>query len=173
MEQIVLVSRSKTSSHLVGQSNTTKIVCISCNKLKCLSFFEIEKNGSRRNECRSCRLSGGRKRISKTPYAYINNLYSQLAYRRAKTHKFTISREDLHKIYDKQKGVCAYSGLPMTYIKDGAGYHLTNISIDRINNNRGYTKKNVCLVCLAVNMMKYTMDLDELIDWCKLISSNN
>ena len=173
MEQIALVSKSKISSLTTGQSNTTKIVCMTCDKMQDISCYELEKNGSRRNECRSCRLSGGRKRISKSPYAYISNLYSQLAYRRAKTHEFTITREDLYALYDKQEGLCRYSGLPMTFIKDGTGYHLTNISIDRIDNSIGYTEENVCLVCLAVNMMKYTLDLNELVDWCKLIASNN
>ena len=174
MEQIALVSKSKISSPTTGQSKPTKRICNSCNKQQDISNFEIEKhNGSRRNVCRSCRLSGGRKRISKSPYAYISNLYSQLAYRRAKTHEFTITREDLYALYDKQEGICKYSGLPMTFIKDGTGYHLTNISIDRIDNSLGYTEENVCLVCLAVNMMKYTLDLNELVDWCKLIASNN
>ena len=79
----------------------------------------------------------------------------------------------MYALYDKQEGLCRYSGLPMTFIKDGTGYHLTNISIDRIDNSIGYTEDNVCLVCLAVNMMKYTLDLNELVDWCKLIASNN
>lgn len=168
-----MVSKSKTNSPTTGQNNTNKKVCITCKESRAIDLFEIERSGSSRNECRSCRLSGERKRISKTPYTYINHLYSQLTYKRSKTHVFTISREDLHDIYDKQNGKCAYSDLPMTYIKDGTGYHLTNISIDRINNKLGYVEGNVCLVCLAINMMKYTMDLDELIDWCKLISKNN
>lgn len=173
MERKALGSKSKTSSHTTGQNSSNKKVCTNCKKSKTLKSYEVESNGSVRNECRLCRLSGDRKRIGKTPYTYINNLYSHLSYRRAKTHEFTITREDLHAIYDKQGGNCAYSGLPMTYIKDGSGTHLTNISIDRINNTKGYIQDNICLVCLAVNMMKYTMDLDELIDWCKLISNNN
>jgi len=61
----------------------------------------------------------------------------------------------------------------MTHVKDGSGYHLQNISIDRIDNTKGYEEGNIALVCLAVNMMKYTLELEELIDWCKNISKNN
>jgi len=61
----------------------------------------------------------------------------------------------------------------MTFIKDGTGYHHTNISIDRIDNDQGYTKENVCLVCLAINMMKYTLDLNELVEWSILIADNH
>jgi len=61
----------------------------------------------------------------------------------------------------------------MTHIKDGTGHHNTNISIDRYDNNKGYVSGNIRLVCLAVNMMKYTMDLDEFVQWCKFIAENN
>ena len=61
----------------------------------------------------------------------------------------------------------------MTHIKDGTGYHLGNVSIDLIDNTKGYVKGNIALVCLAINMMKYTLELKELIEWCKLIATNN
>tara|TARA_R100000773_G_C4212728_1_gene111862 strand:+ start:802 stop:990 length:189 start_codon:yes stop_codon:yes gene_type:complete len=60
----------------------------------------------------------------------------------------------------------------MTYIKDGTGKHLTNISIDRIENKVGYHEGNIALVCLSCNMMKYNLELNDLIDWCKLIADN-
>tara|TARA_X000000950_G_scaffold197326_2_gene237605 strand:- start:14371 stop:14862 length:492 start_codon:yes stop_codon:yes gene_type:complete len=159
---------------LTGQSKDKK-KCLSCGKVKPIERFELDRrvNGYRLNHCRPCRQAGKRKKISETPYAYTNNLYSHLRSRRKKTHEFTLEREDLHTMYDQQKGLCAYSGMIMTYIKDGSGYHLTNISIDRINNDKGYTIDNVCLVCLAINMMKYTLDLNDLLDWCKIITENN
>ena len=174
MEQKALVSKSRISSPLTGQSKAKK-KCQKCGKIKPIDRFEIDRrvNGYRLNNCRKCRSAGRREKIGETPYAYTNNLYSQLAHRRKKTHEFSLTKEDLHKKYDNQKGLCAYSGMIMTHIKDGSGYHLTNISIDRIDNEKGYTKENVCLVCLAINMMKYTLDLDDLIDWCKLVAENN
>jgi hypothetical protein len=59
----------------------------------------------------------------------------------------------------------------MTFIKDGSGRHDTNISIDRIDNAGGYTEDNLQLVCSAVNMMKYTMDMEDLVSWCELIAT--
>jgi|TARA_Y100000114_G_C11585318_1_gene243085 hypothetical protein len=159
---------------LTGQ-NKTKKKCLTCGKVKPIDRFELDRrvNGYRLNHCRPCRQSGKRKKISESPYAYTNNLYSQLRSRRKKTHEFTLEKEDLHDMYDQQEGLCAYSGMIMTYIKDGTGYHHTNISIDRIDNDLGYTKENVCLVCLAINMMKYTLDLNELIEWSILIADNH
>ena len=161
--------KSKTQHHTTGHKTR---VCTICSTELDISRFEISK-GYRARQCRSCRQSRKRENISKTPHTYLSHLYGQLAHRRKKTHDFDIVRKDLHKLYDEQKGICQYSGVKMTYIKDGTGYHLSNISIDRIDNTKGYVKGNIALVCLAVNMMKYTLELDELIDWCKKISKAN
>ena len=165
----VSISKSKTQHHTTGHKTRT---CKTCLINKHIDDYEVAK-GYKRRECRTCHSSGKRKKISSSPYLYINNLYGQLAYRRKKTHKFNIKREYLHGLYDKQKGICKYSGVVMTHVKDGSGYHLQNISIDRIDNTKGYEEGNIALVCLAVNMMKYTLELEELIDWCKNISKNN
>jgi len=111
--------------------------------------------------------------MTKDPYAYLSNLYSHISYKRKQTHHFTLTRDELEAIYKKQKGICKYTGTKMTHIKDGTGYHLANISIDRIDNEKGYHADNIALVCLACNMMKYTMELKDLVKWCKLIAKHN
>lgn len=163
-------SSLKTSSPSIGPNLEAKS-CNKCGKEQTLDRFEKSK-GYTSNVCRSCRDSGRRKKMSESPYSYISNLYNQLSNKRKKTHGFTITKEDLYRVYDKQKGLCRYSGLPMTYIKDGTGKHLTNISIDRIENKVGYHEGNIALVCLSCNMMKYNLELNDLIDWCKLIADN-
>ena len=162
-------SRSKTPSHSTGPNSRT---CNTCGISKDINRFELSK-GYRLRQCRRCRSAGKRKRMNDCPYSYINNLYHGLAYRRKKTHDFTVTKEDLHRLYDQQKGVCAYSGIEMTNIKDGEGYHLTNISIDRVDNDLGYVKGNIALVCLSMNMMKYTLELKDLVYWCKMVARNN
>ena len=161
----------KTRSPSIGPSLEAK-PCNKCGKEKTLDRYEKSK-GYTSNICRDCRASGKRKNMSRSPYSYMSNLYNQLSHKRKKTHGFTITKEDLYAVYDKQKGLCKYSGLPMTFVKDGTGTHLTNISIDRVKNDVGYEPENIALVCLAINMMKYTLDLNELIDWCKLIAEHN
>ena len=164
-------SLSPINSLSIGHNLEAKS-CHKCGKEKALDRFEKYK-GYTSNICRSCRDSGKRKKMSESPYSYISNLYNQLSNKRKKTHGFTITKEDLYKLYDKQKGLCKYSGLPMTFIKDGTGKHLTNISIDHIENKVGYHPENIALVCLSCNMMKYNLDLLDLVDWCKLIAENN
>lgn len=46
----------------------------------------------------------------------------------------------------------------------------TNISIDKINRNLGYTKDNVQLVCMACNQMKSDLSDDMLYFFCKQIT---
>lgn len=75
-------------------------------------------------------------------------------------------------LYNNQKGRCAISGVEMTYNQFG-GKCPTNISIDRIDSNRGYELDNVQLVCSLVNTMKMQYSTEELIKWCKQIAEHN
>ncbi len=47
-----------------------------------------------------------------------------------------------------------------------------NISIDRIDSNKGYYIDNIQLVYPKINMMKFTYSQDEFIDMCKLVSNH-
>ena len=81
---------------------------------------------------------------------------------------FDITKEYLQYLWDKQKGLCALSGIPMTYKRDG-GRTPTNVSIDQINPHLGYTKNNIQLVCMAVNQMKNDLSMEELYMFCESI----
>lgn len=53
----------------------------------------------------------------------------------------------------------------------GSSRILTNISLNRIDNNLGYTKDNVQLLCNFTNNMKSTLSNEEIIEWCHSIIS--
>ena len=149
--------------------------CRVCKEILPFDAFEIlNKKGKIyfRNECRSCRNRGKEKNISKTPQNFISYLYTGIKNKRKKTHTITITRQELIDKYEEQSGRCAMTGVQLTHIKDGTGMHDTNISVDRIDNDEGYTKDNVWLVCHVVNMMKNTMHLEDLLLWCELIYKN-
>ena len=71
-------------------------------------------------------------------------------------------------LLSEQSGLCAISGIPLTFIK-GHGHIPTNASVDRIDATKGYAKGNIQLVAHQVNTMKSNLSLDQLIVWCKLI----
>lgn len=86
-------------------------------------------------------------------------------------YEVSISSKELYDLFELQNGLCALSKVPMTWIA-GKGRQSANISLDRIDNNKGYVSGNVQLVCVAVNLMKAEMDTEELKFWCKEILKN-
>ncbi len=48
-----------------------------------------------------------------------------------------------------------------------------NISVDRIDSNKGYTVDNIQLVCAIINRMKMNLSNDEFISLCDALASNN
>ena len=53
----------------------------------------------------------------------------------------------------------------MTY-KFYEGRVNTNLSVDRIDSAKGYSKDNVQLVCMAANQMKNDLSMEEFINMC-------
>lgn len=66
----------------------------------------------------------------------------------------------------RQDSRCAVSGIEMTFSHNTPS---SNASIDRIDNNAGYMKDNVRLVCSAVNIMRNRMTDEELVWWADAI----
>jgi hypothetical protein len=85
--------------------------------------------------------------------------------------EYGLTKKDLISIYNKQNGLCAITKIPMTYNRL-SGRTRTNISIDRIDNNKGYEADNIQLVCHIVNIMKTDMTMDELCFWVDAIGGN-
>jgi hypothetical protein len=83
-------------------------------------------------------------------------------------HAVELTAVDLRKLWDKQGGLCALSGVPMTYTK-GAGRLPTNLSMDRIDSAVNYTVENVQLVCYQANLMKSELSVQQLKFWCERI----
>jgi hypothetical protein len=68
---------------------------------------------------------------------------------------YDIDLNFLIKLYKEQKGLCAYSGLPLQF-----GSYLDKnwvASLERIDVTKGYTKDNVCLICLEFNSADRTI----------------
>jgi hypothetical protein len=74
------------------------------------------------------------------------------------------------ELYKKQAGLCAITGVPMTYSR---GYKVaSNISIDRIDNKKGYEIGNVRLVSQWVNNAMGIWGEDTLYWWVKQITAH-
>lgn len=87
---------------------------------------------------------------------------------------------DLIKILEKQNYKCALTGVELTCnvrLNEDAtkkrSVFRTNVSIDRIDNKKGYTLDNVHLVCYVVNVARHDCTIEEYIDWCKKVTEYN
>lgn len=103
---------------------------------------------------------------SKSP----RNFFQSLLQKKTKNRQ-ELDLDFLEALWEKQKGRCAISNVPMTHVR-GQGKVQTNVSIDRIDSQLGYTKENTQLVCHIVNLMKSDMTLEQLLFWTDKILSN-
>lgn len=82
---------------------------------------------------------------------------------------WTLTIEDIWKLYEDQGGVCALSGVPIKWADKGL---TATVSIDRIDSSEGYVLENVQLVHKDVNFMKQQFDQEYFINMCKAIAEN-
>ena len=89
-----------------------------------------------------------------------------------KKHEFNITFDDILEIYNKQNGLCVYTKETLTYVL-GEGNVNTNMSLDRIDSNKGYTKDNIQLTLRIINTMKTNLKETDFLNFCKLVTINN
>lgn len=89
--------------------------------------------------------------------------------RQAFSENSCVTPDVLNKLWFEQDGKCAVTLVPLTHIQ-GAGRNVwTNVTVDRIDPERGYEIDNIRLVCRAVNYMKAAMSDHEMLYWAFLI----
>ena len=160
-----------------------KLQCSTCEGWKLPEEFYPAANTfhGRETRCKVCTLGRTRNYYNTNVEKYLTVL--------AKAHKQpslrtcgTTRRRVLHSescvtpelLIDKwrsQGGICAITGKPMTHVRGGGHSVKTNVSIDRINSDLGYTPENIRLVCKAANIMKYVHTDQELLEWASAIVS--
>jgi len=90
---------------------------------------------------------------------------------------FRITQDYLISLLVKQNGLCALSGVPLTFVTkrtieegDAVGdpekFAATNVSIDRIDPRYGYVYGNIQLVTSYANRAKGEMKCNEFLQFC-------
>ena len=129
-------------------------------------------------KCVSCATLITYQSRNKSLHAYLKYSWGNLKRKRKKstTAKYVIDPDIdvdfLIKLWNAQKGLCAVTRLPMTWSivsKEDISKLRTNVSVDRIHNDIGYTTRNIRLVCAHINHMKGTTDDSELYWWSRAI----
>lgn len=103
------------------------------------------------------------------------SLITQSKYRSKKSGiEHSINTDFLKRLYIKQGGKCALSGITMLIQapRDSVDFWYS-MSIDRVDSNLGYTEDNVQLVCNSLNLMKKDMPNRLFIDMCREVVNHN
>jgi hypothetical protein len=155
--------------------------CTTCKLIKPITeFYGCKSKTSRHGkstECKPCnkiRSKGKEKRLNNASPERFLKYIIRACRANAKSRKinFNIVHADVVDLWYTQNGKCAITKTELTH-RYGYGKTRTNVSIDRIDSNGGYTKNNIQLVASVVNLMKLDMDLTELKYWCKQILDNS
>lgn len=83
-------------------------------------------------------------------------------------YSWELTPEVINEMYDEQDGLCALSGLSIGWSKIGWDH---TASIDRIDNNIGYTLDNIQLVHKKINMMRGSLTVDEFKELCAAVTN--
>lgn len=112
-------------------------------------------------KCKLCDAEQQRKSKILFPLKHI--LRDAKSHARKRNMEFDLLLSDLEFILSAQRNKCALSGLE--FGKDNLP------SLDRIDSKLGYTKENVQLVHIKVNIMKSNFDQYEFIELCGFITT--
>lgn len=120
-----------------------------CNK--CTTYNPLNHFRKDRTTCKSCRHDEEQKYKS-SPKGHLNKVLKQMINsskdRNHSPPEFDF--DDLVELFNKQHGLCYYSGIPMTFgsYKDKSWI----LSAERLDNTKGYTKDNTVMVCWEFNV---------------------
>jgi len=164
--------------------------CSKCKEIKELAEFNRDKTKTLgvSSQCKKCakatsnlhyRANSEHRSRNITSYSHEHisaeerKVLSRLRVLCTKAHNrdkwdHDLTYDYLKGIWDGQKGLCAYSGLPLSLEAN----QFNTTSLDRINSQIGYLKGNVQLVCAMVNHMKLHYKEDQFLSMCHTIADN-
>lgn len=104
---------------------------------------------------------------------YLEKIFSYLLRNCRKRYKeCTLTLSDLQEQWDKQNGICPYSGIKLnipTY-KKNHNNPIYTASVDRIDSSKGYIPGNIQFVSTCINYMKNNMSDSDTRLMCKYIA---
>jgi hypothetical protein len=171
-------------------SSKVEVKCENCGEVFLRSRGEVNRNTklNRRVFCsRSCQGSGifdnipKHKRISRPENLVSNNRQDEFSpfrwhYNNAKRrHKdFDLTLEDLKSQWDKQQGVCPYTGwqlkqMPNTNHKHQLPRNPDRASLDRIDSSLGYAVGNIQFISLIAQVAKSDWTEEQLLFFCQSV----
>jgi hypothetical protein len=152
-----------------------KIQCRSCQNV----FLQTPVSHLQGYGCPKCGIQQYSKKLNEKAMIfqdeksgfYINNTiwnsYKKGAIKRNLV--FDINPQDIFDLYQKQNGLCVYTGAKLNCISTNCSK--IDWSIDRIDNSKGYTKDNILLVSKTANMFRNRSTIKEMLEFCNMVVS--
>jgi hypothetical protein len=102
---------------------------------------------------------------------FMHRINLRVRERRHKASDLTL--QDLKEQWEKQDGVCPYTGWKMLSPKNsnvGRPRSPAMASLDRIDSSKGYVKGNVEFVCFMAQCAKHTFRKKDVLDFCSAVT---
>lgn len=144
LEEIILHCSVCREEKKTYDTNTYNYVCT-----KCLS----KRAKQRRTSCLEIKLKD-----------CLTRCYSKPMVEKRGSSDLTLKH--LLDVYKSQKGRCTLTGRRLTYDESA-----NSVSIDRIENSKGYLIGNVQLVCKFANLCRREMTMEEFVTLCRDVFS--
>lgn len=105
-----------------------------------------------------------------SPFRYHLRVMRKSAKRR--NQECAVTLVDLKLLWEKQKGICPYTGwdlvlLPCTTDYESIALTINRASVDRIDSAKGYTVENIQFVAVIANFAKMAFTEEDLINFCQ------
>lgn len=110
-------------------------------------------------------------------YSSLKYYLNKSLYRsKKKGVKSDLTLEYLKELWNKQDGICPYTGIKMELPRTTADEHIkktpTKASLDQIIPSKGYIKGNVEFVCYSVNVAKNDFSKQQMINFINQIKDS-
>ena len=162
-------------------------ICNGCGNVKCLESFHVSKTSldGRSAQCGECNnartvryMNNPENRASITAWRHEWRSRSprsslSVSLSKALTRRPTgnpASLDAVMKMWKEQEGKCAISGVTMTWAT--GSLQSTSITLDRIDQTRGYSADNLRLACHAANTFRGRMSDDQMYEMAVAIVTN-
>lgn len=161
---------AKEYIHRIGKSGKWKCKC-KCGNICFLTANAFLKKKIKNCGCKKPKISFTKGNAFKG-YGEISSSLFKSYKRGAKNRnlEFNITIEEIWELFLKQNRMCALSKQYLTF---GNNPQTNSASLDRIDNNKGYTKDNIQWIHKHIQQMKWAFDQDYFIQTCKDIARYN
>lgn len=134
-------------------------------------IYQVPSSKLCSDECRRHYYNDyGRRRRKKSLKYALTTIFNGAKHRaKKKGMDFTISRTFLDDLLKSQEGKCKKTGrkLETSNAEGKVRWNPNTITIDRIDNSRGYTEDNIQLVCIMYNNAKSNFSDEDVIKFCE------